>query len=69
MCGILVAANGMNFVPNFAKNLPNLSKIGCRREDAVTGIGRGKDKCRVYRRIDHEGPERGGGSDVALLFV
>jgi hypothetical protein len=38
---ILVADNGMNFVSNFAKNLPNLSKIGCLREDAITGIRKG----------------------------
>jgi len=66
---ILVAANGMDFVSNLAKNLPDLSKIGCRREDAVTGISRGKGKSRVYHRIGHEGPERGGVSAVALPFV
>jgi len=41
MYNILVAAIVMNFISKIAKNLPYLSKIVCRREDAVTGIGRG----------------------------
>jgi hypothetical protein len=69
MYDILIAANGINFVSNFAKNLPNLSKVGCRREDAVTEIGRGKGKSKIYHRIGYEGPKRGGGSDIALLFI
>jgi len=69
MYNILVAAIGMNFISKIAKNLPYLSKIVCRREDAVTGIGRGSGKSTVYHRIGHEGPERGGSSDIALLLV
>jgi hypothetical protein len=47
MYNIIVAVNGVNFVSNFAKNLPNLSNIGCRRENAVTEIGIGKGKGKV----------------------
>jgi hypothetical protein len=52
MYDILVAANGMNSVSNFAKNLPNLSKTECRKEDAVTemGIGKRKGESKVYQR-------------------
>lgn len=38
-------------------------------EDAVTEVGRGKGKSKVYHRIGHEVPERDGGSDIGLLFV
>jgi len=69
MHDIPVAANGINFVSNFAKNFPDRSKIGCRREDAVTEISRCKGKSKVYHRIGHEGPKSGGGSDIALLLV
>jgi hypothetical protein len=44
MYDILFAANDINILSNFAKNLPNLSNNGCGREDAVTEIGRGKGK-------------------------
>jgi hypothetical protein len=64
-----VAANGINFVSNFEKNCPYLSKIGCRTEDAVTEIGSSEGKSKVYHRIGHEGPKRSGGSDIALLLV
>jgi len=54
MYDILFEANGINFVSNFAKNLSNLSKIGCRREDAVTEIGRGKGKSKGIVKITVE---------------